>query len=442
MKSVKEVLESEQEREMRRIFLDESSQISQDRKNYQKPGNKIGLELECHIAEKETLDLAPEEMRNSLTTNYGNTFGKELGAAQLEIRTKPIITNKDVFEVLTDNLTTSQQLARSLIGNKYTLLNMGFHPLAEFNPAKRSETEEKYKLVPNFHNEYGGELVRKFFQHGIDLGDAGIMGLANSVQCNIEAKSLGDAIDKQNRSFHISSYIWALASNAKFVGGKDIGFEDIRMKAWEVSHDTRDLEEILTETPLRVGLPKNYDNSIEEYFSRIVQYPFILSDKKNAFEIGIGLNWNDTRIKFNRNSKTAIVEFRPISTQPTIEENIALMAFYVGRLLYSQKTGEKLLPMPLVKSNREKVMKYGLDSRLYSYEEGRIKLLEFRNIAERELKNAELGLTSEGITSYGFELLRNRIKKGNPSNELSRIIHSKGYNTNSVRESTKEICGI
>ena len=100
MKSVKKVLESEQEKEMRRIFLDQSSQISEDRRNYQKPGNKIGLELECHIAEKETLDLAPESVRNSLTTNHGNTFGKELGASQLEIRTEPMITDKDVFEIL------------------------------------------------------------------------------------------------------------------------------------------------------------------------------------------------------------------------------------------------------------------------------------------------------------------------------------------------------
>ncbi|MBT6995528.1 hypothetical protein HN865_03060 [Candidatus Woesearchaeota archaeon] len=442
MKSVKKVLESEQEKEMRRIFLDQSSQISEDRRNYQKPGNKIGLELECHIAEKETLDLAPESVRNSLTTNHGNTFGKELGASQLEIRTEPMITDKDVFEILYEDLKSSQKLARSLIGNDYTILNMGFHPLAEFNPAKRTSTEEKYKLVPDFHNEYESELVRKFFQHGVDLGDAGIMGLANSVQCNIEAKSLGDAVDKQNRSFHISPYIWALASNAKFVGGRDIGFEDIRMKAWEVSHDTRDLEEVLSETPIRVGLPKDYDNSIEDYFRRVAEHPFILSDKDHAFEIGIGLNWNDTRIKFNRNSKTSIVEFRPISTQPSTQENIALMAFYVGRLLYSQKTGEKLLPMQLVNHNREEVMKYGLDSRLYSYEGNRIKLVEFRNIAERELRNAELGLLSEGMKKYGFNILKKRIQNGNPSNKLSRIIHSKGYNTKSVRESTKEICGI
>ncbi len=442
MKSVKDVLKSGQEKEMKRVFLDQSSQISEDRRSYQKPGDKIGLELECHIADRETLDLAPEYVRNSLTTDHGNTFGKELGASQLEIRTEPLTTHKNIFEELSENLKSSQKLAISLVGGKYTILNMGFHPLAPFNPAQRSETEEKYELVPNFHNEYESELVRKFFQHGIDLGDAGIMGLANSVQCNLEAQSLGDAVDKQNRSFHISPYIWALASNAKFVGGRDVGFEDIRMKAWEVSHDTRDLEEVLNETPLRVGLPKDYDGTIEEYFARITDHPFILSHTDAAFEIGIGLNWNDTRIKFNRDSKTAIVEFRPISTQPTVEENIALMAFYVGRLLYSQKTGEKLLPMQLVNYNREEVMKYGLDSRLYSYEGDRIKLVEFKSIAERELKNAELGLISQGISPYKFEILRSRLQNGNPSNNLSRIIHSRGYNTKSVRESTKEICRI
>jgi len=46
------------------------------------------------------------------------------------------------------------------------------------------------------------------------------------------------------------------------------------------------------------------------------------------------------------------------------------------------------------------------------------------------------------MKKYGFNILKKRIQNGNPSNKLSRIIHSKGYNTKSVRESTKEICGI
>ncbi|PIP66861.1 MAG: hypothetical protein COW93_03375, partial [Parcubacteria group bacterium CG22_combo_CG10-13_8_21_14_all_41_9] len=117
-----------------------------------------------------------------------------------------------------------------------------------------------------------------------------------------------------------------------------------------------------------IGLPQRYYRSVKDYFEQIKYYPFILDDPismAHPFDVGLGLCWRDSRLKFFREKRTIAVEFRPISLQPTLWEDVAMMFFFIGRLAWSQYNQESMLPMCLVQANKEQANNHGLNSYLW-----------------------------------------------------------------------------
>jgi gamma-glutamylcysteine synthetase len=436
MKTINEVINSKEEQNMRNSFRHRSSNVLNQEKNYIKKGEHVGFELETQIVDKNTLEIAPEEVRNSLIKYKTENFDKELGAGQLEIKTPPLKLFKGLgfLESELDRIVDDgNKFLYHNHGNKYGFLMMGAHPTSDISNIKRSNAE-KYRLVPNFHNDYQGNHIDTIIgdKDTIDSKDAAIIGLMTSIQCNIEATNFKDAIDKMNRSFMIGNYIIATTTNARFVDGKDTGISDIRMTTWETSHDLRTPEQIINHEKTRIGLPKSHYKDMKDYLEKISMHPFILnteSQQSHAFEIGVGLNWNDTRVKFNREKGHAIVEFRPISTQPTIKENIASMAFYIGRLEYSQMNREPILDMRFIEINREQVMKKGMEGRItYFDNKGELRVDYVKNILPNEIEKAYHGLINKGInkneaTKY-LNLITERLYTGTPADQLSKKIYS------------------
>jgi len=272
----------------------------------------------------------------------------------------------------------------------------GTNPFVEVNNIKRSSAP-KYKIVPDFHNVNRREDIDTIVgkEDKVDVGDAAIIGLTNSVQLNIEAKDFSDAIDLLNRSFFIGPIVVSAFSNARFLELKDTGIEDLRMIAWEKSHDTRTQEDLNAERVTRIGLPSQYYSNLEEYFSSVSEYPFILNAPKNALQVGLGLNWRDTRIKVIDDS--LVVEFRPVSTQSTAEESFAAMMLYLGRLLWSKNNDEDLPPINLVKENREEAMYNGLKGDLWTlYDE------KYEKMNTKEALMIEVNKAAEGLERYGL----------------------------------------
>lgn len=436
MKTINEIINSKEEQNMRNSFRNTGSSVLKHEKDYIKKGEHIGFELETQIVDKVTLEIAPEEIRNSLIKYKTENFDKELGAGQLEIKTPPLKLFKGLgfLENELDRIVEDgNNFLYNNYGNQYGFLMMGAHPTSDLSDIKRSNAE-KYKLVPNFHNNYQGNHIDTIVgdKEKINSKDAAIIGLMTSIQCNIEATNFKDAIDKMNRSFMIGNYIIATTTNARFVDGKDTGISDIRMIAWETSHDLRTPEQIINHEKTRIGLPQSHYKDMKDYFEKISAHPFILNTKSHqpyAFEIGIGLNWNDTRIKFNRKKGHAIVEFRPISTQPTIKENIAAMAFYLGRLEYSQKSREPILDMRFIEINREQVMRKGIEGRVtYFDNSGELRVDYVKNILPTEIERAYQGLINKGInkneaTKY-LNIISERLYTGTPTDQLSKKIYS------------------
>lgn len=406
----------EREHAMQKAFQRQVTDVVKSPDRFiKKPGViRVGFEMEASIVDKSGLPVS-EHTRNSIQAQVPSA-DPELGAAQIEWRTDPIVLNAQggLAKLVQQARERDLQMATAASQHNAHILRVGTQPLVPLERIERT-SKPKYQKVPDFHNAYRTHTntTLGIWEERVDVNDAAVVALLNSLQSNIEASSLEDAVDLTNRSLMIGPWVVALSGNARFLAGKDTMWNDVRATAWEITHDTRTDEERKQGKGLRIGLPVDYFSSIVDYFERVGSHPFILDDEANALRIGIGLFWQDTRIKIIDDS--AVVEFRPVSIQPTVEEDIAVMLFYLGRLKWSQLTQETLMPIDAVRERRALAMQVGI--------------LPFGEELEQEVERShdalvQLGMNSEDLAPF-FSILNERVKaKKTPADMFAEKVHA------------------
>lgn len=387
---------------MKDAFCAQTADILACPDRFRKPPGilRVGLEMEAGIMGTGGRP-ATEAERNTVIS--GIPFADvELGASQLEWRTEPIVINKGpgLGEMIAQAVDRDHVMSEAAAAQGLHILRAGTNPFIAIPEIVRTD-KKKYQMVPDFHNAHRLRTDTVIGENEpVDVGDAAVVSLLNSLQCNTEAESLQGAVNLLNRSLMIGPMVVALSGNARFLSGADTGFADVRMSAWETSHDVRTEEERNNGKALRVGLPSDYFTDAQDYFDRVGSHPFILEDPEHALQIGIGLFWNDARIKIIGDS--AVVEFRPVSIQPSVEEDLAIMMFYLGRLMWSTQQQEPLVPMSEVRERRAAAMMQGI--------------APFQGELPAELSRAKEGLLNAGVpaglTDGLFFLLEERVTNG------------------------------
>lgn len=405
-----------QELSMKAAFAVEAAKIFMHKDRFIKPPGrmKIGFEMEASLVDGAGLPVS-EDVRDAIR-NEVPSADPELGAAQIEWRTDPIELNNDggLRMVIEQAVGRDIHMREAAARHGAHLIRLGTQPLVAVSAVERTN-KQKYKEVPDFHNRKRTrtDTVIGPRHEQVNLNDASVVALLNSLQCNLEAESLEDAVDLTNRSLMIGPLMVALSGNARFLEGKDTTFNDVRATAWETSHDTRSNADRRSGKGLRIGLPVDYFTDIKDYFNRVGSHPFILHDTKNALRIGIGLFWQDTRIKIIGDS--AVVEFRPVSIQPTVHEDIATMLFYLGRLEWSKLTHEELMPIEEVRERRAMAMMIGINP--------------FLNELPQELERAfsalgHMGVAHDELAPF-FDILKQRvINAQTPADVFAERVHS------------------
>jgi len=296
------------------------------------------------------------------------------------------------------------------------ILRIGANPFYPILGAPRTN-KPRYQLVPDFQNmnrRQGMDTTTGMNGTRVDVGDAASVSLFQALHVNLQADSIPDAVDKLNRSFMLSPYILAAAGNSRYLNLTDTGLNEARMVVWELSHDTRTLEDLRRGIGLRIGLPESYFGDLRAYFERMRRYPFILDDPSRAFGIATGLSWLDARIKFIGNH--AVVELRSLPTLPTTAQEAAFVSFYLGRLFYSQLTGEELLDISMVEENRLNAMLYGLQARFWCRADGgRVVAVSGAEMFRTELARAKSGLGEMGLSADVLCEIEDWGELGSPS---------------------------
>lgn len=420
-----------QEKEMLEYFDIQVKDLLASKGRFIKNGHSVKIGLESELAVHARLNSSElVKKRDAIISDNLDFADIELGASQIEVRTPPL----DILSI--GGLSSLQEIYEKRFASildsarrhKIGILRIGANPFLPTLGTSRTD-KLKYRLVPDFYNQYRNSRLDTIIglgKRGVDIGDAAVVSLFQSFQVNLEANSLDDACDKMNRSLNIAPYLLVFSGNARYLSCQDSKIQDIRMISWGISHDTRTYKGLeKTESwsnELRVGLPGRYFKNISDYFQRARAFPFILYAPESALAISIGMTWLDARIKFIDDS--SIVELRLPSTQPTIEEEIMLTLFYVGRLHYSQINQENLLPINMVNENRLSAMLYGLRRPMWFLNKKDIPVkLPVKIGLATELDRAIIGLNNLGLVpTVNKELFDAMLRIDSPSDRLGKFL--------------------
>lgn len=418
-----------EEEGMREGFVAAASAVCDEAQLYNKDGSSLlaGIELELALLDNE-YRLASQEQRDAVIHAVPNT-SVELSAHQLEVTpVEPADLKHDLMS-LQQGMESAVQSVRAVTQPEgLRWLRMGSYPLCHIREVDHTKGQPKYikyERSPQWHEANQRESLETYLLTAagpLDVSSGYVVGLMNALQITVDSTGFDDAIDKLNRSFMIAPMAVAIGAHASHLGYLDTGYSDVRFIAWRISHDTRIDEEVARGFPTRVGLPTSYFAGLNDYFNQILSYPFVMNDPISTqypFEVGNGIFWRDARLKFFRDKKTVGIEFRPVAVQPSMDEDIAMMLFYIGRLLWSQKMHEPLLPMNLVWENKESAMALGMRSSLHTMINGNVVQLPAFQALDLELERAEKGLSFLESDSakrvYYVNQLRERLVNGSPA---------------------------
>jgi hypothetical protein len=360
----------------------------------------VGAEMELVLVHMGTNKLATEGEKNAVLNEMGQGADKELGAACVELNPGPINLKCGGFTAWLNQLENLESKLRSVSAKHGLEVKHWATVPTRINPVGVERTKiKKYVLVPNYHNTHRPKWFTPKLR-GLDLSDAGIVGLLNSFQFTVEAQTIEQALSILNWMYAVSPVTVALSANARILAGYDTGYADCRFEVWRRSHETRSLVEKAQGKTLRIGLPAQYFTSVEQYLREVASYPFILDVPEAALAVGIGLFWRDARLKFANGKPnggtTLLVEFRPMSMQRTTRECVFMAAFVMGRILWAQQHNETLPDMQEVWADKSRAELYGVAGFKKSY------LLEEIHKAISGLLKGSIVTTSEATQMRAF----------------------------------------
>lgn len=378
---------------------------------------RLGIEMEFSVVDADCNPL-PQWARDETVVAFKDEhrFGVsyEVGASQIEITTNPIdVQSTSAIRLLADMQLGQSLVAQHLATHNGRLLRIGANPFASTRGIACSVGREKYLLCPKFHqsNQRPGLDVYIGHQRPVYVGDAGFPSITNSVQLNFDVSDPYEGITMLNYALAFSPLATAFGANAGFLDCVDTGFSDIRYIAWQVSHDIRTWEEVALGKDTRVGIPSRYYRDVNDYLSSALSHPFFMRAIDAAFPMGIGIYWRDARMKFLEKSHgvQTVVELRPVSTQPTARDDFAIMMFYFGRIQYAARHNEPLLPIEVVRSNKERVMRLGREAIIGYLRNGEIVYTSCNGALREEAKKAIAGLSEFGIDAQTLAIVEEYV---------------------------------
>ncbi len=383
----------------------------------------VGAETEYSVIEADTLTPASAEQRDAAIS--GLPFAdSELGAAMAETRTDPLeLAEHATLDTFARELRNQEEeLADAMAQEGLSLIRYGTNPFNGLDEIELSQEDgvkahedDRYDILVNRFAEIAEPADEPFgFEGTISRDIPRIAATICSIQLNIQADGMEDAVEKANYLNMTLPYAVAVSGNASILDGMETGIPDIRLPLWEENYNT-------SIEPYKVGPldpDKGYYKDIVDYVERMSLF---YEEADNPFQAAIGETWKDVKIKFLDGDSEAttsdpccVVEARPVSTQPSVEEDVAVYGFMLGRLAYAQETGESLMDLEYVHQNREQAMLYGLDGSLYVHSDGGQELeeLDARDAVRYEIDRAEQGLDNLNITDPGYlDMLRQRTER-------------------------------
>jgi hypothetical protein len=332
---------------------------------------KFGLEIEFSITDKDGY-LKPQTAEYISNKLSKHPIVPELGSYQIELNPESEILKKECFKKYyeitqkhrekLETYTKKQDLKLIPSGLPFNINSIDFHNPIIFTKKSRYQVSAKYF---GQENKNGCTLPFKNNEKINLPGNSGLT-IINELHIHLQTLNKKEAVDLFNISQMLTAPLISLGANSGIINGKELDNKEQQIKIFEESEGLYDGEK---NTP-RVGLYPGYLKNIEEYFNKILAFKPLYYPLDNqpstAFELMIGKYFGWTRLRIGRIPHEHIrIEFRPLSTQPTIIENISIAEFYIKTLLLIFINKKTLLPKKYLHENMNESIKNAMNAELY-----------------------------------------------------------------------------
>ncbi len=323
----------------------------------------FGVEVEVPLVDCTTLQPVPQAVRDELVEQQLGDI--EIGAHQLELTPPvPFPFTPDGVIAFAHWLHSQWHRVNTALQSHHAMImplgSIGWVPIEELT---YTQGYDKYHRSPAWHQRHANPIQPTYGSvEPVQADNAYWVTCFNSIQVTLDARTDKEAVELVNWSNSLSPLLTALAANAGWLDHRCVCLGDLRVPVWQISHDARPTSERSSTAP-RVGLPNHHITSIPDYLADIVRYPFVLNHEgslEHAWEIGNGMCWRESRLKVFEQSQRLAVEFRPLSLQPTIEENINLVLLYLGLANWGLHNHAEPTNVPQLHAQKREAEAYGL----------------------------------------------------------------------------------
>ena len=339
----------------------------------------VGVELEIQLIDPSTFDLTQATSRILKVLNKNPNFKHELYESVIEINSNPC---KNIQELEKDLISHVRELhkAATNLGIKITMA--GTHPAASWSKQVLSPNKRYLDLVEKIQMP-----LRRMLTYGIHVH----VGLNNG----------SEAVAVNNGIMNYLPHLLAVSCSSPYWVKRDSGMESYRVKVFETLPAT--------------GLPFRLDNW--ESFCEL----FFALKKAGSIE-SIREIWWDSR----PHPDYGTVEVRICDAVPILSEVISIAALIqslVASLAERYRENNSLIPLPsfIIRQNKWRAARYGLDCRLITDKSGNTKpVKELVSNLIQELKPISKNLGSE-IQLEGI----NNILNTGTSSKRQRVVFEK-----------------
>lgn len=345
---------------------------------FENPSRMFGVEVEFSLVDEEG------NLRVGLAERISRELSElpvvpELGSYQIEVNPLPTELKEGSFSQLHSNLRDIIRQMKS-VGERFNslLLPIGI-PLSLdetfFNRRGIYSDKERYRISAEFSRRYGkGSSIRFEDQSRLFLPEGSGVTIINELHTHLQATSAEDVIHLFNYSQMLAPLFVSLGANSGMTNGKKLLNLEHQIRIFEECEGFFDGEK---DVP-RVGLFPGYIKTLDDYFNVALSFRPLYAPKDNssaeAFELMLGTYYAWTRIRHGTEPTPHVrIEFRPISTQPTLIENVAFAEYFIKSLLFATSQRIPLLPEDVLQLNVDSSVKDGMGAEVYWNHSGEIK---------------------------------------------------------------------
>lgn len=332
---------------------------------------KVGVETEYLIIDQQGR-LIPETVRNRILAALPEA-SPELGVSTIETHTNPSRLWDGPAELLHELHETEDRTRAALSEEHCRLVRIGAYP-GSFDDLAVTQQPERYRRLMDVSHELHGITDDAPPLPRVTLGTitlprkkCEIMAGCQSVHLNIMVPAGELAIQMLNKAIELVPHLVALGAHSALMDCKWSGFYDFRVPIWEPLFTYRRIDSTYGVSTRRVGIPDTYHLNWQEYWFDVSNKLFFTYDESKALDTNLKHYWRSARIKpCPGHEDYCLVELRPLSTQPTIEEDAAFYLLIVGLLHDTVWRESPLLPIEYVKVNLDQASRVGLQANLYT----------------------------------------------------------------------------